>query len=316
MSVARAPGSGRSRRARRPQARTHAERLASRDGYFAPESVIRRIGNTPVTPFLGGGAAVLLQVAHPLVAAGVSDHSDYRRDLWRRLAHTLRALYLITFGTREEADRAGAAVQAVHARVTGTTGTELGRFPAGTGYSASDPDLMLWVHATLVRASLAAYQTFERPLSRPEEEHYYRDMAVVARLFGVPDGIVPPALGDFSRYFDAQVAGDTITVTPVARKIAAVILQAPLPVPLRLVTPSHRLATAALLPARLRREYGLNWTRAHRLLLVPAGRSLKLCATPVLLAASRLRPPWALEPDGNVRPSSERIHPKARVPDE
>jgi uncharacterized protein (DUF2236 family) len=61
--------------------RMHVERLASRDGYFAPDSVIRRIGNTPLTPFLGGGTAVLLQVANPLVAAGVTQHSDYRNDL-------------------------------------------------------------------------------------------------------------------------------------------------------------------------------------------------------------------------------------------
>jgi len=65
--------------------RTHAERLVSRDGSSAPESVIRRVGNSPVTPLLGGGTAVLLQVAHPLVAVGVADHSDYRRDLWSRL---------------------------------------------------------------------------------------------------------------------------------------------------------------------------------------------------------------------------------------
>src|SRR5213592_2208788 len=136
--------------------RTHAERRASRDGYFAPESVIRRLGSTPVTPFLGGGTAVLLQVAHPLVAAGVAAHSDYQHDLWRRLARTLRALYLITFGTRAEADQAGAAVQAVHTHVHGKTETQLGRFPAGTAYSAQDPELLLWVHATLVEASLSA----------------------------------------------------------------------------------------------------------------------------------------------------------------
>ena len=119
----------------RPQRnRTHSERLVSRDGYFAPDSVIRRLGNTPVTPFLGGGTAVLLQVAHPLVAAGVADHSDYHRDLWRRLARTLRALYLITYGTKAEAEAAGAAVQAVHARVRGSTRNQLGRFPAGTPY--------------------------------------------------------------------------------------------------------------------------------------------------------------------------------------
>jgi uncharacterized protein (DUF2236 family) len=81
--------------------------------------VIRRVGNSPLTPFLGGGAATLLQVAHPLVAAGVVQHSDYRGDLWRRLGRTLRALYLITYGTKQEAERAADAVQAVHACVQG-----------------------------------------------------------------------------------------------------------------------------------------------------------------------------------------------------
>jgi len=111
-----------------------------------------------VTPLLGGGAAVLLQVAHPLVACGVVAHSGYERDLWRRLVGTLRALYLITFGDKAEADRAAAVVRQVHARVHGTTTDRLGRFPAGTSYSACDAELMLWVHATLVYSSLAAYQ--------------------------------------------------------------------------------------------------------------------------------------------------------------
>src|ERR671930_2792354 len=95
------------------RARTHAERLVSRDGYFSPESVIRRIGNSALTPFLGGGPAVLLQVAHPLVAAGVAEHSDYGRNLWRRLIRTLRALYLIAYGTKQEAELAAEQVRSV-----------------------------------------------------------------------------------------------------------------------------------------------------------------------------------------------------------
>jgi uncharacterized protein (DUF2236 family) len=101
----------------------------SRDGYFAPESVIRKVGNTPITPLLGGGSAVLLQVAHPLVAVGVVRHSDYRRDLWRRLGRTLRALYMITYGTKAEAELAAEAVQSVHARVRGTTDHSWAAFP-------------------------------------------------------------------------------------------------------------------------------------------------------------------------------------------
>jgi uncharacterized protein (DUF2236 family) len=264
--------------------------LASRDGYFTPESVIRRVGNTPVTPFLGGGPAVLLQVAHPLVAAGVVRHSDYGRDLWRRLGRTLRALYLITFGTIAEADAAAEAVQAVHARVHGTTEVQLGRFPPGTRYSASEPDLMLWVHATLVTCSLAVYERFVQRLSREEEDRYYREMAVVARLFGTPGAVMPRSLAEFREYFATQVAGETITVTPPARDVAAVILDAPLPVPMRLFVPAHRLATAGLLPPRLRVEYGLRWSPLHELALPLAARSVRLATTPVLLTTSRLAP--------------------------
>jgi len=271
--------------------RTHAERLASRDGYFAPGSPIRRIGNTPLTPFLGGGPAVLLQVAHPLVAAGVVQHSDFRRDLWHRLIRTLGALYLITYGTKDEADRAGQAVQAVHEHVHGETWGQLGRFPRGTRYSASDPELQLWVHATLVASSLAAYQRFVRRLARDEQERYYREMSVVARLFGVPAEALPGSLSDFREYFDAQIAGDTITVTDPARAVAEVIVEARLPAPMRVLVPAHRLATAGLLPERLRREYGLRWSALHEFALPLAARSMKMAAAPVLLAAGRFASP-------------------------
>jgi uncharacterized protein (DUF2236 family) len=276
--------------------RTHAERLAARDGWFPPESVIRRVGNSPLTPLLGGGPAVLLQVAHPLVAAGVAEHSGYGDDLWRRLVRTLRAFYLIAFGTREEAESAGASVQAVHARVRGTTRVPLGVFPAGTRYAADDPELMLWVHATLVHASLSAYQRFERALSAAEQESYYREMALVARLFGTRADVIPPRYADFRDYFVAYVESPVLTVTEPARQISRTILRPPLPAPMRLLAPAHRAATAAQLPPRLRFEYGL---RAPRAPLVDAGgRAVRLASLPVLKAAARLRPPAAAGPVG------------------
>jgi uncharacterized protein (DUF2236 family) len=273
------------------RAPSHAQRLASRDGYFAPESVIRRVGNSPVAPFLGGGAAVLLQVAHPLVAAGVAEHSDYQHDLWSRLLRTLRALYLITFGTKAEADAIGAAVRTVHTRVRGRTSTQLGRFPAGTPYAADDAELMLWVHATLVETSLSAYQRYERRLSQPEQEQYYAEMATVAEIFGTPASVIPKSLGEFRDYFEAEIAGPTIAVTPPAREIAAVILDAPLPAPMRFIAPAHRLATCAHLPPRLRAEYGLQQRHLHALTLPLAARSVKLAAWPLLFAAKSLRTP-------------------------
>jgi uncharacterized protein (DUF2236 family) len=274
-----------------PHVRTHAERLASRDGYFQPESVIRRVGNSPLVPLLGGGPAVLLQVAHPLVAAGVVYHSDYKNDLWQRLLRTLRALYLIVYGSKEEAQAAGESVRAVHAHVQGRTRERLGSFSAGTPYSASDPELMLWVHATLVDTSLAAHQRFVGRLAPAEEEAYYREMALVGRLLGLPATALPARLADFREYLDAQLAGREICVTAPAREVAAVILAAPLPAPLRALVPAHRLATAGLLPPRLREEYGLRWSRAHALPLALAVRSLRVLAVPLLRTAGRISPP-------------------------
>jgi uncharacterized protein (DUF2236 family) len=263
----------------------------SRDGYFQPESVIRRVGNSPLVPLLGGGPAVLLQVAHPLVAAGVVYHSDYKTDLWQRLLRTLRALYLIVYGSKEEAESAGEAVQAVHAHVRGRTRERLGPFPAGTPYSASDPELMLWVHATLVEASLAAQRRFVERLAPGEEEAYYREMGVVGRLFGLPSTVLPARLADFREYLGTKLAGHEICVSAPAREVAEVILEAPLPTPLRVLVPAHRLATTALLPPRLREEYGLRWSRAHALPLALAARSLHVLAVPLLRTAGRVSPP-------------------------
>ena len=269
--------------------------MESRDGYFPPESVIRQVGNSPLVPLLGGGAAVLLQVAHPLVAAGVTEHSDYRSDLWRRLLRTLNALYLIVYGSKSEAERAGEAVQRVHERVRGRTRTSLGRFPTGTEYSASDPDLMLWVHATLVETSLRLYCGFVRRLSPEQQEAYYRDMALVAEVFGAPAEVLPRDLRKFRAYFKERIASADICVTQPARDVADVILRArSLPLPLRLIAPAHRLSTAALLPASLREEYGLSWNGTRALALRGGAGSMKVAAAPLLVVASRLEPPRGL----------------------
>lgn len=274
----------------RARRRTHAERRAGVDGYFAPDSVIRRVGSSPLIPLLGGGPSVLLQVAHPLVAAGVAAHSAYGENLWRRLVRTVSALYLVTFGTREEADRAAQTVRAAHARVRGVTCEPLGPFPAGTPYSADDPGLQLWVHSTLVVVSLEVYCRFVEPLTDEEQERYYQEMAVVARLFGLPPRAIPRTLADFRRSFAQQLENGAITVTEPARRIARVILDPPLPAPLRMLVPAHRLSTAGLLPPRLREEYGLGWSPLHEVSLAVAARSLKAVTTPIVLAASHLAP--------------------------
>ena len=159
----------------------------------------------------------------------------------------------------------------------------------GTPYSATDPDLMLWVHAALVHVSLELYQRLVRRLRPEEEERYYREMAVVAQIFGTPSAVIPRSLEDFREYVAAQIDGGPITVTEPARAVAEVILAAPLPVPMRVLVPAHRLATAGTLPPRLREEYGLRWSPAHHVALRAAARAFRATSTPALLAASHLR---------------------------
>lgn len=121
-----------------------------------------------------------------------------------------------------------------------------------------------------------------------DEERYYQEMALVARLFGTPADVIPPSLAEFREYFAEELAGATITVTAPAREVGEIIFEASLAAPMRTLVPAHQLATAGLLPPRIRDEYGLRWTPLHEIALPLAARSVRLASAPVRLAASRL----------------------------
>lgn len=218
------------------------------DGYFDDDSAIRRVGRESVL-LLGGPRALLMQAAHPLVAAGIVDHSRYREDPWRRLARTMAALFTIVFGTRAEADRMGAITRAAHGRVRGVRD--------GRPYSAADPELMLWVHSTLVDTGLTLYDLYVHALEPAVAEEFYEQMKLVANVFGVPDEVHPPSLADFRRYQRDAVGSGTVRVGDDARAVAETVLAPPVPLPLRLPLATLARQTAGLLPPELREQYGL-----------------------------------------------------------
>lgn len=248
-------------------------------GYFPPGAPIRRIGAESVL-MLGGGRALLMQAAHPLVAAGIVGHSDYDADPWKRLGRTLLALYTVVFGTREEADRTGAIVQVVHRPVRGRLRETVGPFAAGTLYAASDPELMLWVHATLVDTGLVMHEAFVGPLSEAEREGFYQDMKTVARVFGTPAHVLPERLADFEAYLRATIA--SLAVGADARAVRAVVLHPPVPLALWPGFRALRPVTVGLLPAELREAYGLRFGRVQRLALETAERSARRALVPLL----------------------------------
>lgn len=235
------------------------------DGYFAPDAAVRRIGRESVL-MLGGARALLMQAAHPLVAAGIVDHSRYREDPWRRLARTMAALYTIVFGTREEADRMGELTRAAHRRVRGERD--------GRPYSASDPELMLWVHSTLVDTGLAMHETFVGPVRPAIAEEFYAQMQVVGAVFGVPPEIHPSDLAAFRAYQRRMLEGP-VRVGADARAVAESVLSPPVPLPLRPTVRALALQSALLLPAELREQYGLRLRLADRAALLAASRSAR-----------------------------------------
>ena len=243
---------------------------AGRDGYFDPGGAAQRIARE-LALLLGGGRALLLQVAHPLVAAGVAEHSDYRENPWKRLEGTMNAVWAIVFGTRAQADRAARRVRAMHTRVRGRTAERMGPFPAGTAYSALDPELLLWVHATLVDTALLVHDRWVRPLAEPERFAYYEEMKTAARLFGTPAEVIPDTFPDFRDYMDAMLDGPEICVTDTARDIARTVMHPPLPLALRPAMEWSNLVTAGLMPQQLRQDYGLAWDPA-RAAIVMASR--------------------------------------------
>ncbi|MGH2978038.1 MAG: oxygenase MpaB family protein [Solirubrobacterales bacterium] len=258
-------------------------------GYFAPAGVAWRVGRE-LALLLGGGRALLLQVAHPLVAAGVSDHSDYRRDPWKRLEGTMSAVWAIVFGSRPEADRAAARVRAMHSRVHGHTAAPMGPFPAGTPYSALDPALLMWVHATLVDTALVVHRGWVGSLSAGEEAAYYEEMKTAARLFGTPDEVMPANLGDFRAYMEEMLDSPDLSATDTARAIAAAVMHPPLPLALRPAMELANLVTAGLMPPRLRREYGLAWDPARAALVAASRETTRRLLMPLLPARLRTVP--------------------------
>lgn len=233
---------------------------------FAQESVMRRV-NGEALSLLGGGRAILLQLAHPLVAAGVADHSEFQADPLARLFGTLDMMHSIVFDDRRRAQRVLKRFRVMHARVRGRLPYDAGCFSAGTLYRGDDPQLKLWVYATLIDTSLITYQRFVTALSAEERRSFYVDARRLAGLLGIPDTMMPPTLVAFRKYVAAMLTGDRLTVTPTAYRLAWSVLD-PSVGPMQYACARLlRFVTAGLLPERLRYAFGLTWgPRQQRLL--------------------------------------------------
>jgi uncharacterized protein (DUF2236 family) len=225
---------------------------------FGPKSLTWQI-NREAALLLGGGRALLLQLAHPLVAAGVAQHSNFRRDPLRRLYRTLELMLTITFADAASAIRAVRQIEKAHARVKGVLHDDVGPFPKGTPYDANDPELLLWVHATLVDSALLVYERFVDRLTPRQRSIYYEESKRGGRILGVPPDLLPDKLTDFEDYMHEAFRSDVLTIGDVGRDVAEAVLWPRTPAGLRYLLAVPNFVTLDLLPPRVRERYGYSW---------------------------------------------------------
>ena len=235
---------------------TRMARPITGDDYVAPTALPYgpRTVSWEVTPlgFLGSSRALLLQTSHPKVAAGVAQHSDYQRDPFGRAFRTFDAVLKLAFADQPISHRQSTRMDKRHRPVTGSTSS-------GEHYDARDPDLGLWVWATLTGTSLLAYERVHGRLRPHDRQRLYEEQKLFGIGCNVPAELIPDTLDEFEAYMDRVVAED-LQPTPEGDDVARFTFHPVVPPVLRHpIGWFMRWSAAAMFPERVRRMYGLSW---------------------------------------------------------
>lgn len=252
-------------------AREHARGAV--EGLYGPESLSWEMYREPAT-LLAGLSAVLLQMAHPRVAAGVSQHSSFAEDVLGRAKRTSAALYQLVFCPLDGALAVTHRLHRVHRRVWGRVlDPDVG--VAGGEYRANDQPLLAWVSATAAVAGFRAFEAFVRPLTDADRARAHREMRVGSASVGVLPEAIGDSYDDFMRRYEAALDGPELQVGASARAIADVLFG-------RLLGPFEELMTAGFLPPRWRDAYCIRWDgpRQRRFDAVVSGVRAAVRATP------------------------------------
>jgi uncharacterized protein (DUF2236 family) len=227
---------------------------------------------------LSWSRAILMQLAHPLIAAGVAEHSSFRAgpfEAARRLRHTIRAMLSLSFGSPERQARAIEGIRAIHRRVHGRLSHDVGPFRAGTPYSAEDPALLLWVHLTLLESVTMAYQALIRPLDTQALDAYCDETAGVAIALGARPDDVPRTWMALERSLEAAHHSGVLVVGDDARALAHAVLSSRLAAVAWPLGWTNRQLTLGWLPAGIRLQYGHHWSSRDERLFRRAVRLLR-----------------------------------------
>jgi uncharacterized protein (DUF2236 family) len=259
-------------------------------GFYGPDSMMWKINREAV--LLGAGpAALLLQVAHPLVAEGVAHHSDFAGDPFGRLRRTLITTMNLVFGDGPTAERAVRRLNGVHATVRGDVTTPEARAATNAdAYRALDPGLLLWVQATLIVTSVRAYARWVGPLSDAELDRFWQEARTVGTRIGIPLDRSPADWQALEDYWETMLADDgPIHVTPTAQRLAPMILRPPLPLLPGWAVDVLALPGLGLLPGRIREGFGIAWPERRQRSAEAISRAVRLW-TGIVPASARSMP--------------------------
>lgn len=257
-------------------------------GFYGPDSMMWRINREAV--LLGAGpTALLLQIAHPLVAEGVAQHSSFEADPFRRLHGTIATTMDLVFGDGDAAERAVRRLNGIHRSVRGTVQDPEAKALAAS-YRALDPALLLWVQVTLIVTSVRAYRRWVGPLTREQLERFWSEARSVGLRLGIAESASPADWNGLARYWRTMLAPDgPIRVTPTAKRLAPLIIRPPLPRTPKPIVELLALPGLALLPARLRREFAIPWDGRREALARAMSAAIR-CWTAVVPADVRSVP--------------------------
>lgn len=181
------------------------------EGFFGPDSMYWHVNRENVLA-AGGVTAILLQIAHPKVAAGVEEHSSFESDPVGRAERTREIVEAITFGDLDTAVEASMIIRRVHDWVTGDLQEDVGPYESGERYEANEPDNLLWVHATMIEQGLTMYDLYVGDLTDAEKAQFYQEAKTFGQLFGIPRENYPETLDDFWEYYETELE-ETIVVS-------------------------------------------------------------------------------------------------------
>ncbi|HEU4904950.1 MAG TPA: oxygenase MpaB family protein [Solirubrobacterales bacterium] len=233
--------------------------------YFPPgRSMARRVHGERSVGLLYGQRALLIGALEPLTYTGTMLQTRSGDRPFERLARTAKVQETVFLGTREEADEVLARVHRLHETIAGELPEAAGPHPAGSRYSAFDPELMLWTLAVIADSGREMYETLVRPLDPDERERLWQDYVRFGELFGLPRSAVPSSHAEFKAWFDGRLAAPDLAATEHGLEMAPLVaFRQPVPAAARgnLAIQNHLIK--GTLPPRVREIFGIRWSRAH-----------------------------------------------------